>query len=94
MIDDAMRVRIGWIYDCVIKLYWLYTNCYLNTSKLNRHLSLSKYSIVPSKLEDTSTADIIIVDGETEVARNESQIVLRITAAVPGDEIYGHLPFK
>ncbi len=48
--------------------------------------------IVPlGSLQDTSSADIIIVDGETEVEYDSAQIVLRITAALPGDEIYGDL---
>jgi crotonobetainyl-CoA:carnitine CoA-transferase CaiB-like acyl-CoA transferase len=43
-------------------------------------------------LRDTSSADVIIVDGDAPVRRMPHQIVLRITAAVPGDEVYGHLP--
>ena len=43
-------------------------------------------------LSDTSSADVIIVDGDAPVRRLPHQIVLRITAALPGDEVYGHLP--
>jgi crotonobetainyl-CoA:carnitine CoA-transferase CaiB-like acyl-CoA transferase len=43
-------------------------------------------------LSNTSSADVIIVDGEAPVDRLPHQIVLRITAALPGDEMYGHLP--
>ena len=43
-------------------------------------------------LSDTSSADVIIVDGEAPVDRLPHQIVLRITAALPGDEMYGNLP--
>jgi len=49
--------------------------------------------VLPSgSLNDTSSADVIIVDGDAPVRRLSHQIVLRITAAVPGDEVYGHLP--
>lgn len=48
--------------------------------------------ILPSgALRDTSSADVIIVDGDAPVRRLPHQIVLRITAALPGDEMYGHL---
>ena len=43
-------------------------------------------------LVDTSSADVIIVDGDAKVERSPAQIVLRVTAALPGDEIYGDLP--
>jgi crotonobetainyl-CoA:carnitine CoA-transferase CaiB-like acyl-CoA transferase len=42
-------------------------------------------------MADCSSADVIIVDGEDLVTRFPAQIVLRITAALPGDETYGHL---
>ena len=49
--------------------------------------------VLPSgALGDTSSADVIIVDGDAPVRRLPHQIVLRITAALPGDEVYGHLP--
>ena len=37
-------------------------------------------------------ADVIIVDGEAVVAREEHQIVLHVVAALPGDKVFGHLP--
>ena len=43
-------------------------------------------------LSDTSSADVIIVDGEVEVDRAPHQIVMRVFAALPGDEAYGFLP--
>ena len=45
----------------------------------------------PGGLADTSSADVIIVDGTVPVSRAAAQIVLRVTAAIPGDEAYGHL---
>ena len=49
--------------------------------------------VLPSgALSDTSSADVIIVDGDAPVRRLPHQIVLRITAALPGDEMYGDLP--
>ncbi len=55
-------------------------------------LDRNKYSIAPEQLADTSSADVIIVDGDTEVDRSSGQIVLRVTAALPGDTVYGDLP--
>ncbi len=52
----------------------------------------NKYSIAPGHLADTSSADVIIVDGDTKVDRSSGQIVLRVMAALPGDTVYGHLP--
>ncbi len=49
--------------------------------------------VVPGDaLADTSTADIVIVDGDAPVDRQPHQIVLRVVAALPGDEAYGFLP--
>ena len=55
-------------------------------------LDRNKYSIAADQLADTSSADVIIVDGDTEVDRSSGQIVLRVTAALPGDTVYGDLP--
>jgi crotonobetainyl-CoA:carnitine CoA-transferase CaiB-like acyl-CoA transferase len=41
---------------------------------------------------DISSADVVILDGMSAFARAPHQIVLRIVAALPGDEAYGHLP--
>ena len=55
------------------------------------HLDRGKIAIPPGALADTSSADMIIVDGAVPVSRGAAQIVLRVTAAFPGDETYGHL---
>jgi crotonobetainyl-CoA:carnitine CoA-transferase CaiB-like acyl-CoA transferase len=55
-------------------------------------LDRNKYSVAPGQLADSSSADVIIVDGDAEVDRSSGQIVLRVTAALPDDKIYGHLP--
>jgi crotonobetainyl-CoA:carnitine CoA-transferase CaiB-like acyl-CoA transferase len=43
-------------------------------------------------LDDTSSADVIIVDGDAPVDKLPHQIVMRVVAALPGDEVYGFLP--
>lgn len=58
----------------------------------DEYFDRNKTSVVPGKLADTSSADIIIVDGDAKVDRLPAQIVLRITAALPDDKAYGHLP--
>jgi crotonobetainyl-CoA:carnitine CoA-transferase CaiB-like acyl-CoA transferase len=55
------------------------------------YLDRGKIAVPPGSLADTSSADIIIVDGTVPVSRAATQIVLRVTAAIPGDETYGHL---
>lgn len=55
-------------------------------------LDRNKTSVPPGKLADTSSADVIIVDGDTKVDRSSGQIVLRVMAALPGDTVYGDLP--
>ena len=55
-------------------------------------LDRNKTSMASAQLADTSSADVIIVDGDANVSRSPSQIVLRVTAALPGDKTYGHLP--
>ena len=57
----------------------------------DEYFDRNKIAVPPGSLQDTSSADIIIVDGETRINRELAQIVLRITAALPGDEIYGEL---
>ncbi len=57
----------------------------------DEYFDRGKTAVPPGSLADTASADVIIVDGKTEVDRQSAQIVLRITAAVPGDEAYGHL---
>ncbi len=55
-------------------------------------LDRNKFSIAPGQLADTSSADVIIVDGDTKVDRSPAQIVLRVVAALPDDAVYGDLP--
>ena len=49
----------------------------------------NKIAVPPDALTDTASADLIIVDGDKPVDRLPAQLILRITAALPGDEIYG-----
>lgn len=56
------------------------------------YLDRGKQLVPLAALAETHDADVLIVDGDAPVARQPSQIVLRITAALPGDEDYGHLP--
>lgn len=51
-----------------------------------------KTVVPPAALADLSGADVVIVDGDTPISRAAHQVVLRIVAALPGDEAYGHLP--
>ena len=51
-----------------------------------------KIALPPGAAADGASADIVIVDGAAQVARAPHQILLRIMAALPGDEVYGHLP--
>jgi crotonobetainyl-CoA:carnitine CoA-transferase CaiB-like acyl-CoA transferase len=51
-----------------------------------------KITLPPGAAADAASADIVIVDGPAQFARAPHQILLRIVAALPGDEAYGHLP--
>ena len=51
-----------------------------------------KIALPPGAAADASSADVVIVDGTSQFARAPHQILLRIVAALPGDETYGHLP--
>lgn len=68
------------------------------------YLDRNKIAVPPGGLADTSSADVIVVDGAGDGAgdgvrdrlgdgtgRTPSQILLRVTAALPGDTAYGHL---
>jgi crotonobetainyl-CoA:carnitine CoA-transferase CaiB-like acyl-CoA transferase len=55
------------------------------------YLDRGKTAVPAGALTDASSADVLVVDGDTTVSRPDSQIVLRVTAALPGDEAYGHL---
>jgi crotonobetainyl-CoA:carnitine CoA-transferase CaiB-like acyl-CoA transferase len=56
------------------------------------YLDRGKQKVDAVTLADSGDADIVIVDGDTPVDRRPAQIVLRVTAALPGDQTYGHLP--
>lgn len=58
----------------------------------DEYFDRNKLAVPPGKLSDTSSADIIIIDGDAQVDRLPVQIVMRVTAALPGDEVYGYLP--
>ena len=60
--------------------------------EVDAYLDRGKQLVAPSALTDTGDADVVVVDGDATVIRRPSQIVLRITAALPGDELYGQLP--
>ncbi len=51
-----------------------------------------KIAVPPGGVEDLTSADIVIVDGEAQVAGASHQLLIRIVAALPGDEAYGDLP--
>ena len=51
-----------------------------------------KITLPPGAAADAASADIVIVDGAAEFTRAPHQILLRIVAALPGDEAYGNLP--
>ena len=55
------------------------------------YLDRGKIGVPAGALADTSSADVIIVDGAASVSRAAGQIVLRVTAAIPGDDTYGDL---
>jgi CoA-transferase family III len=51
-----------------------------------------KVALQPGAIADASSADIVIVDGDAPFARVPHQVLVRIMAALPGDNAYGHLP--
>jgi crotonobetainyl-CoA:carnitine CoA-transferase CaiB-like acyl-CoA transferase len=58
----------------------------------DKYLDRGKTILPPGSLADTSSADLIIVDGDRPVKRLPHQLVMRVVAALPGDEAYGDLP--
>jgi len=60
-------------------------------SEHDGYLDRGKFGVPLGALTDTSSADVIIVDGAVPVSRAPAQIVLRVTAAIPGDDTYGDL---
>lgn len=59
--------------------------------QIDDYLDRGKFAVDREALIDEPEADIIIVDGDMHADRRADQIVLRITAALPGDEVYGFL---
>jgi crotonobetainyl-CoA:carnitine CoA-transferase CaiB-like acyl-CoA transferase len=55
------------------------------------YLDRGKTAVPPRTLTDDSSADVIIVDGDEPVDRAAAQIAVRVTAALPGDDLYGQL---
>jgi crotonobetainyl-CoA:carnitine CoA-transferase CaiB-like acyl-CoA transferase len=51
-----------------------------------------KIALSPGAGADSASADIVIVDGSAPVTRAPHQVLVRIVAALPGDEAYGYLP--
>jgi crotonobetainyl-CoA:carnitine CoA-transferase CaiB-like acyl-CoA transferase len=63
----------------------------LASGQLDSYLDRGKTATPPGALSDFSSADVIIVDGDERLDRHPAQIVVRIVAALPGDEAYGDL---
>jgi crotonobetainyl-CoA:carnitine CoA-transferase CaiB-like acyl-CoA transferase len=57
----------------------------------DEYLDRGKIALDHLSAADRSSADVLIVDGTGALSRPARQTVLRVTAALPGDEIYGHL---
>ena len=51
-----------------------------------------KIAVPPGATADSSSTDIVIVDGTEPATRAPHQVLVRIVAALPGDEAYGDLP--
>ncbi len=51
-----------------------------------------KIVVPPGAAADSASADIVIVDGAAQVTRAPHQVLVRIVAALPGDQAYGYLP--
>ncbi len=51
----------------------------------------NKSTVDADRVRGTSSADVIILDGSNETRREEDQVLVRVTAALPGDADYGHL---
>jgi crotonobetainyl-CoA:carnitine CoA-transferase CaiB-like acyl-CoA transferase len=60
-------------------------------SEHDEYFDRGKIAVPPGVLNDTISADVIIVDGTVPVSRAPAQVLLRVTAALPGDDTYGHL---
>jgi hypothetical protein len=51
-----------------------------------------KVALPLGAIADASSADIVIVDSDAPLARAPHQVLVRIVAALPGDDAYGYLP--
>ena len=64
----------------------------LTFEHLDPYLNRGKGLLQTSGLEESSTADILIVHGNEPVSVHPWQTLVRVVAALPGDACYGHLP--
>ncbi len=64
----------------------------LSFEHLDPYLNRGKGLLQTSGLQESATADIIIVQGNGPVSIHPWQILVRVVAALPGDACYGHLP--
>ena len=68
------------------------------TSEMRASDMLNRNKIRPAKYTTEEGrkilkgADVIIVDGDAIVPKEPHQIVLHVVAALPGDQVFGHLP--
>jgi crotonobetainyl-CoA:carnitine CoA-transferase CaiB-like acyl-CoA transferase len=51
-----------------------------------------KVALPPGASADAASADVVIIDGASAAPRAPHQVLVRIVAALPGDEAYGFLP--
>ena len=61
-------------------------------SDLAPYLDRGKLLLQTAGEQESTTADILIVQGNEPVAVKPWQILVRVVAALPGDATYGHLP--
>ena len=58
----------------------------------NAFFDRGKIAVPAGATADLSSADIVIIDGSEPVTRAPHLVLVRIVAALPGDEAYGDLP--
>ena len=59
---------------------------------LNRNKILPRHYTTEEGRAVLKSADVIIVDGNAVIPKDSHQIVLHVVAALPGDNVFGHLP--
>lgn len=64
----------------------------LHFDHLDPYLNRGKGLLQTAGLQESATADILIVQGHAPVAVQPWQILVRVLAALPGDASYDHLP--